>query len=127
MTIEDLDRPLPDWQPGDEPTSEEEIIRRGVLVDRMPDMLDDLWQLVTSSQGFFSEDNLNLLERWSRDDGSPFNGGLVCRRSDGEFLLRSITFDGHHFFKGEIARGTLKFPSLLSSVVRELRKPSSRH
>jgi hypothetical protein len=92
-----MDTPLPPWSPGgDDEEVTLEILTRGGQALKMMIAIRNSVSLIASAQMFLSTFTLALLERWSRNEQSPFRS-LTFARSGKQILLRSVSFAGQHF------------------------------
>ncbi|TIW62988.1 MAG: hypothetical protein E5V48_02705 [Mesorhizobium sp.] len=92
-----MDSPLPPWSPGGtDDAATTEILTRGDQALKMMKAVRETVALVGSSRMFFDVATLGLLERWARNEQSPFRS-LTFGRSGNQLLLRSDTFAGQHF------------------------------
>ncbi|RWG23324.1 MAG: hypothetical protein EOQ55_00785 [Mesorhizobium sp.] len=92
-----MDTPLPPWSPGSTDDSATlEVLARGGQAIKMMSAVRDTVSLIDTAQRFFGNFTLALLERWGRNEQSPFRS-LTFTRSDKQILLRSVSFAGEHY------------------------------
>ncbi|MDK1377114.1 MULTISPECIES: hypothetical protein [unclassified Sinorhizobium] len=93
----DLRRPLPTWnsEGGDDETAQE-IIDRGRRVEWMMKTLRSLVVKVSEARDFLRPTSLALLERWAKNEQSPFNS-LVFRWEGSGVNLRAETYQGSFY------------------------------
>ncbi|RWC76086.1 MAG: hypothetical protein EOS30_09845 [Mesorhizobium sp.] len=92
-----MDTPLPAWSPGGtNDAATLEILSRGGQAIKMMSAVRETISLISSAQLFLGNFTLALLERWGRNEQSPFRS-LVFNKSGKQLLLRSVSFAGEHF------------------------------
>lgn len=97
--LDDMERPLPPWTPGQsDPDAEAEILKRGAAVNSVSLIISQQIDLVREAQRFLAKSNLALLEKWGHHSGSPF-ASLVCRMEGNQLVMRSNSFAGDHYSK----------------------------
>ncbi|MBZ9926806.1 hypothetical protein [Mesorhizobium sp. BR1-1-4] len=102
-----MDTPLPAWSPGEtNDAATLEILSRGGQAIKMMGAVRETVALISSAQLFLGNFTLALLERWGRNEQSPF-GSLAFNKSGNQLLLRSVSFAGEHFANALFPDATL--------------------
>ncbi|RVN63768.1 hypothetical protein CN100_01065 [Sinorhizobium meliloti] len=97
QVLDDIAKPLPDWNASDDDTAGmEEILSRGLRAMSMLKSLRETLAFLLAARGFWNAENLAVLEKWGRMDESPF-ASLEFRREGNRVFLRSESYQGKHY------------------------------
>lgn len=103
--LKGMERPLPTWSVDEQSEdAEREIELRAGEAFFLADYVLDAADQVDAARDFLAAENLALLERWSKNNQSPFRS-LICRIEDGGLRIRSVSFVGTHYVNSIVGDG----------------------